>query len=68
MSLPVPGLTRNAGQSEPQAETNKGVDCADDPQGGIDVPRGLVQNSSNHSYDKNETKASNGPHLCTEDT
>lgn len=31
VSLPVPGLTRNASQDEPQAETNEGVDCSNDP-------------------------------------
>lgn len=31
VTLPVPGLTCKAGQEEPQAETNKGVDRSNDP-------------------------------------
>ncbi len=68
VALPVPGLACNAGQDEPQAETNKGVDNAYNPQGGSNVPGGLVENSSNHSNDDNESKAGDGAHLFTADT
>lgn len=68
VTLPVPGLTCNAGQDEPEAEANEGVDSSNNPQGGRNGPGGLVENSSNYSYDDNESNACNGPYLCTADT
>lgn len=67
-TLPVPGLASNAGQEEPQAETNEGVDSSDNPQRRSDDPGGLVKNSSNHSYDDYQSEACNRSYLCTADT
>lgn len=63
MSVPVPGLTSYAGQEEPQAETNKGIDSSNNPQRGRNGPGGLVEDSPDHSYDDNETEPSDGPYL-----
>lgn len=68
MTLPVPRLAYKAGHEEAQAETNEGVDSSNNPKGRGNSPGGLVEDSSNHSYDDNESKACNGPNLCTVDT
>lgn len=64
----MPGLSRDASQAEPEAKSNEGVNDSNNPQSRSDDPGGLVKNSSNHSYDDNETKACDGPNLCTTDT
>lgn len=61
--LPVPGLSGDASQAEPQAKPNEGVNGSNNPQRGRDDPGGLVKNSSNHRQDDDETKARDGPHL-----
>lgn len=63
--LPVPRLTHKAGQHEAQAKANEGVDGPNNPQGGSDVPGGLVENASNHSDDDDECESCNCPYLCT---
>lgn len=63
VTIPVPGLTRYAGQEEPQAEANKGVDSSNNPQRGSNDPGGLVENSSDHSCGDNESETSDGPYL-----
>lgn len=63
VTVPVPGLTSDAGQEEPQAETDKGVDSSNNPQRGSNDPGGLVENTSNHSRGDNETEPSDGPYL-----
>lgn len=68
VTLPVIGLTHKSGQDEPKAETNKRVDRSDNPEFGSDAPGGFVENSPNHSYDHNDTKAHDGAHLWTADT
>lgn len=65
--LPVPGLSRDASQAEPQAKPNERVNGSNNPQRGSDDPGGLVKNSSNHSQDDDETEARDGPHLCATD-
>ena len=64
----MPGLTRDAGQKEPHAETNEGVDSSNNPQRRSNVPGGLVENPSNHSYDDDKSEASDRPYLCTAET
>lgn len=64
VSSPVPWLTCNTRQEEPKAITNKGEDDSNNPQGGSNDPGGLVENSSNHGYDDDESKACNGSNLC----
>lgn len=63
VSSPVPRLTCNTRQEEPQAITNKGEDGSNNPQGGSNDPGGLVENSSNHGNDDDESKACNGSNL-----
>lgn len=66
--LPVPGLSRDASQAEPETKPNEGVNDSNNPQSRSDDPGGLVENSSNHSDDDDESKASDGPNLYTTDT
>lgn len=66
--IPVPGLSRDASQAEAKAKSNEGVNDSNNPQSRSDDPGGLIKNSSNHSYDDDETKACDGPNLFTTDT
>lgn len=56
-------MTCDEGQDEPQTEPDEGVDGSNDPQGGVDDPGGLVEDSSHHSDDDDEGDARDGPHL-----
>lgn len=60
---PIPRLAREAGHEETQSEADEGVDGSDDPEGGRDGPRGLVENPPDHGDDDDEGKAQDGAHL-----